>query len=143
MDLPCIAATAKPAAVLGAVLAGGRARRLGGGDKALQMLGGRPLLDHVLDRLRPQLGEIVLNANGDPARFAGWKLPVVPDVLDGQGGPLVGVLSCLDWTRANRPGVNVLVTVPCDTPFLPEDLIGRLLTARAEAGTALAVARSR
>src|SRR3990172_4670992 len=92
-----------PEGVIGVVLAGGKSSRMGGGDKALLPLGGRPLLVHVFERLRPQVAEIVLNANGDPGRFAAFGLPLVPDRLDGQMGPLAGIHAALPSTWANRP----------------------------------------
>ncbi|MFA5121254.1 molybdenum cofactor guanylyltransferase MobA [Zavarzinia sp.] len=118
---------------LGLILAGGRARRLGGGDKTLLPLGGRPLLGHVIERLAPQCAELLLNANGDPARFAGFGLAVVPDPVAGQPGPLAGVLAGL-----RRAGSRRLLTVPGDAPFLPADLAQRL----AAAGGRIAVAAS-
>jgi len=110
---------------VGVVLAGGLARRMGGGDKGLIELDGRPILDHVIERLAPQVRMIVLNANGDPERFARWKRPVAADVLPGNLGPLVGVLTGMDWVVANLPGVEWIVTVPTDAPFLPLDLVDR------------------
>jgi len=115
--------------VLGCVLAGGLARRMGGGDKPLQTLGGRSLLAHVLERLRPQVGAVILNANGDPARFAGFGLPVVPDGVPEYPGPLAGILAALDWAAAMRPDLPFVVTVPGDSPFLPGDLVARLRAA--------------
>ncbi|MEX2201064.1 MAG: molybdenum cofactor guanylyltransferase MobA [Dongiaceae bacterium] len=111
------------------VLAGGRARRMGGRDKSLTMLAGRPLLDHVLARLEPQVGRIVINANGDPGRFAGRGLPVVADSIDDFAGPLAGVLAGLDWVAANVPEAGWMLSVPADTPFLPRDLAARLQAA--------------
>lgn len=128
--------------ILGVVLAGGLARRMGGGDKSLQPLAGRPILQHILDRLTPQVDTVVLNANGDPARFAAWTLPVVGDVVDGFAGPLAGVLAGLAWARANRPDISDIVTVPGDGPFLPRDLVARMAAARAQAGADLACAAS-
>jgi len=122
------------------VLAGGLARRMGGGDKPLRLLGGRPMLDHVLDALRPQAGLIALNANGDPARFAGYGLPVLPDTLPDNPGPLAGILAGLEWAAAR--GADWLVTAPGDSPFLPADYVTGLHAARAAAGTALACAES-
>jgi molybdopterin-guanine dinucleotide biosynthesis protein A len=124
------------------VLAGGRATRMGGGDKALRMLGDATLLDHVLARLEGQGRGIVLNANGDPARFAGYGLPVVADSLPGQPGPLAGVLAGMDFA-ATLPGCADLVSVPSDTPFIPRDLVARLRAARDAAGAELACASSR
>lgn len=128
--------------ILAVVLAGGLARRLGGGDKCLLPLGGRPILDHVLERLAGQAGQILINAPGDPARFARWGLPVAEDAIPGFGGPLVGVLTALEWARAQAPWVADVVSVPGDGPFLPPDLTCRLLEARAAAGAELAQAAS-
>jgi molybdopterin-guanine dinucleotide biosynthesis protein A len=122
---------------LGVVLAGGLARRMGGGDKPLRALGGRPMLDHVLARLAPQCASLALNANGDPARFAAWGLPVWPDPLEGHPGPLAGILAALE-----NAALPFVVTVPGDTPFLPEDLVARLHAARGAAGAAIACAAS-
>lgn len=127
---------------LAVVLAGGLARRMGGGDKPLRLLGGEPLLAHVLRRLSPQVAEVILNANGDPARFASWRLPVVPDGLPDYPGPLAGILAALDWAAAERPGQAWVVSVPGDSPFIPQDLVARLHAARAEADVPLACARS-
>jgi molybdenum cofactor guanylyltransferase len=110
---------------VGVVLAGGLARRMGGGDKGLLELDGRPILDHVIERLTPQVRLVILNANGDPERSARWKRPVAADVLPGNPGPLVGVLTGMDWVVANLPGIEWIVTVPTDAPFLPRDLVDR------------------
>ena len=115
--------------VVGVVLAGGLARRMGGGDKPLRLLAGRPMLDHVLDALRPQLFDIALNANGDPARFAAYGLPVLPDPLPDNPGPLAGILAGLDWAAAR--GAGWLVSAPGDCPFLPADYVARLRAAAA------------
>ena len=127
---------------LGVVLAGGLARRMGGGDKPLRLLGGRPMLDHALSRLAPQVAAVILNANGDPARFAAHGLPVVADGLPDHPGPLAGILAALDWAAAQRPDLPWLVSVPGDSPFIPADLVARLHAARAAAGVPLACARS-
>jgi molybdenum cofactor guanylyltransferase len=127
--------------VLAVVLAGGLARRMGGGDKPLRMLGGRPLLDHVLARVGPQVAGVILNANGDPGRFAAYGLPVVADPLPEHPGPLAGVLAGLDWA-AGRPGVTDVLSVPGDCPFLPDDLLARLEAARRAAGLPMACAAS-
>lgn len=123
---------------LGVILAGGLATRMGGGDKALRDLHGRPILAHVIDRLTPQTAAIALNANGDPARFAEWILPVLPDSIEGYAGPLAGVLAGLDW--AAEMGARQIVTVAADTPFFPEDLALRLTAAAEAQGTAIALA---
>ena len=125
---------------LGAVLAGGLARRMGGGDKPLRPLAGRPLLRHVLDRVAPQVAAVVLNANGDPTRFADYALPVVPDGLPDNPGPLAGVLAALDWAAERRPDLPWVLTAPGDCPFLPLDLAERLHAAREAAGVPLACA---
>jgi molybdopterin-guanine dinucleotide biosynthesis protein A len=127
---------------LGVLLAGGLARRMGGGDKPLRAIGGRPLLDRAIERLRPQCAELILNANGDPARFAAYGLPVVPDTVPDFAGPLAGILAALEWVSEHRPHVEWVVSAAADTPFLPRDLVSRLQAARAEAGTPLACAES-
>jgi len=123
---------------LGVILAGGRATRMGGGDKGLLPLGKRPILAHVLARLAPQVDAVALNANGDPARFAAFGLPVLPDGMDGWPGPLAGVLAGLDWAAAE--GAGHVVSAAADTPFFPDDLVARLRAAAAEAGQPLAMA---
>jgi len=128
--------------VLAVVLAGGRARRMGGRDKALLELGGRPLVEHVIARLRPQVDALILNANGDPGRFARFGLEVVADPVAGHQGPLAGILAALDWARRRAPDVGWVVSAATDTPFLPLDLVARLLEAVHREGTALACAAS-
>jgi molybdopterin-guanine dinucleotide biosynthesis protein A len=124
--------------IAGVILAGGRATRMGGGDKCLLPLGGRPLLAHVASRIAPQVDRLALNANGDPSRFVGFGLPVLPDSVRGHPGPLAGVLAGLDW--AALLGADHLVTAACDTPFLPADLVAALRAAAVAAGTPLAMA---
>ena len=123
---------------LGVILAGGLATRMGGGDKTLRDLQGRPILAHVIERLRPQVAGMALNANGDPARFAEWDLPVIPDSIDGFAGPLAGVLAGLDW--AADQGATQIVTVAADTPFFPSDLTGRLVAGAEAQGVSIALA---
>jgi molybdopterin-guanine dinucleotide biosynthesis protein A len=123
---------------LGVILAGGLARRMGGGDKPLTVLGGRTILDRVIARLGPQVSGLVLNANGDPARFAALGLPVIGDTLPDHPGPLAGVLAGLE--HATTKGVDEIVTVTADAPFLPADLVARLLAGPAAAGTPLSCA---
>ncbi|MGG7567173.1 molybdenum cofactor guanylyltransferase MobA [Rhodovulum sp. DZ06] len=125
-----------PSRPLGVILAGGRATRMGGGDKGLRLVGGRPLLAHVVDRLSPQCAALALNANGDPARFADWGLPVLPDGMADYPGPLAGVLAGLDW--AAEQGAEAIVTAAADTPFFPVDLVARLQEAAGPSGLALA-----
>jgi molybdenum cofactor guanylyltransferase len=127
---------------LGLVLAGGLARRMGGGDKALIDIGGIPILDRALARLRPQCMGIMLNANGDPSRFARFGLPVIADDIPNFAGPLAGILAGLDWAAENARGVDWLVSAPGDCPFLPRDLVARLHQARLESESALACAHS-
>jgi molybdenum cofactor guanylyltransferase len=127
---------------LGLVLAGGLARRMGGGDKALLRIGRVTILERVLERLRPQCSGIMLNANGDPARFASTGLPVVADDVPGFAGPLAGILAGLDWAAAHAPGIAWVASVPGDCPFLPRDLLRRLHAARTAADTPLACAKS-
>ncbi len=128
--------------VLAVVLAGGLARRMGGGDKPLRMLGGQPLLDHVLARIGPQVAGVILNANGDAGRFAGYGLPVVADPVPDHPGPLAGILAGLDWAAAMRPEIADVLSVPGDCPFLPADLLARLRSAREAAGVPMACAAS-
>ena len=123
-------------APLGVILAGGLATRMGGGDKGLLPLGDSTILGHVIDRLGPQVAGLALNANGDPARFAGLGLPVLADSIDGFAGPLSGVLAGLDW--AATQGASHIVTAAADTPFLPADLVARLTRAGGAQGLALA-----
>jgi molybdopterin-guanine dinucleotide biosynthesis protein A len=127
---------------LGVLLAGGMSRRMGGGDKALRPLGGRTLLEHVIDRLAPQVGGLVINANGDAGRFARFGLPVVADGVPDFAGPLAGILAGLDWAVANRPDCPDIVSVATDAPFLPRDLVARLRREREDAGADLACAAS-
>jgi len=128
--------------IFGVVLAGGLSRRMGVGDKGLLPLGRSTMLGEVVRRLRPQVPSVVINANGDPSRFAALGLPVVPDVLEGAAGPLVGVLTGMRWAAANVPGATRVLTVSSDVPFLPADLVGRLAAAIGTAGDGIAVARS-
>jgi molybdenum cofactor guanylyltransferase len=127
---------------VGLLLAGGQSRRMGGGDKALRPLGGVPLLDRVIARLRPQVDALVLNANGDPARFASFGLPAIADRVPGFAGPLAGVLAGLDWAAASRPDCPYVVSVATDAPFLPADLVARFAAALDEVGADLACAAS-
>lgn len=126
-------------APVGVILAGGQARRMGGGDKALLPLGTGTLLSHVIERFSPQVAALALNANGDPARFD-TRLPVLADSIPGFAGPLAGVLAGLDWAAAE--GASHVVSAAADTPFLPADLVARLLLAAERAGTPIALAAS-
>jgi molybdopterin-guanine dinucleotide biosynthesis protein A len=128
--------------IIGVLLAGGLARRMGGGDKPLRLIAGRPILDRVIERLQPQVTGLVLNANGDPARFAGYGLPVVGDSIPDYAGPLAGILAGLDWAAENRPDCPMIASVPTDAPFLPLDLVARMESAVATEGADLACAAS-
>jgi molybdenum cofactor guanylyltransferase len=128
--------------IAGIVLAGGLSRRMGGGDKSLKLLAGRPILAHIVERAAPQVRALALNANGDAARFAAFGLPVVADSVADFAGPLAGVLAGLDWLASQKLGIEWMVSVPGDCPFLPEDLVERLHAARRGAGVPLACARS-
>ena len=126
----------------GVLLAGGLARRMGGGDKPMRQIAGRTILDRVIARLEPQCEELILNANGDPARFATFGLPVIADTVENFPGPLAGILAALDWVAINRPDVEFMLSAAADCPFLPRDLVARLHRARAEQNAQLAVAAS-
>jgi len=128
--------------IIGLVLAGGLSRRMGGGDKCLRPLGGRPILARILERLRPQVGTVVVNGNGDPARFAAFGAPVAADTVDGFAGPLAGILAGLRWIGSNRPEARFMVSVASDAPFFPADLVARLVAGAEAAGTPLACAMS-
>jgi molybdopterin-guanine dinucleotide biosynthesis protein A len=128
--------------MIGLLLAGGQATRMGGGDKCLRLLAGRPLLDYVAERLRPQLGRLLLNANGDPARFAAYGLPVVGDSPPDFAGPLAGVLAGLEWAAREVPDCPLLLSAPTDAPFLPRDLVRRLSAGREAEGADIAMAAS-
>ena len=124
------------------LLAGGLARRMGGGDKCLRLLGDRTILERVIARARPQVRALLLNANGDPNRFARFGLPVATDVIEGFAGPLAGVLTGMVWARVQRPDLAWIATIATDTPFFPADLVARLLAAVERNGAELACARS-
>lgn len=128
--------------IVGVLLAGGLARRMGGGDKALVTLGGAPLLSHVIARAAPQVSDLVLNANGDAGRFAGFGLPVAADTVEGFVGPLAGILAGLEWAARHVPEAQAVVSFPTDTPFFPSDLVARL-QASAQGGLACAASGGR
>ena len=127
--------------IAGVLLAGGLARRMGGGDKCLRPLAGETLLHRVIERAAPQVSPLILNANGDAARFSAYGLPVVADVVAGHAGPLAGILTALDWA-ARAPDCPLVASFATDAPFLPRDLVARLAEARTGAGAALACAAS-
>ena len=108
-----------PPRTLGAILAGGLSQRMGGNDKALLILEGRTLLEHVAGRLAPQCKSVILNANGNPSRFEGVHLPIVSDSVQGHPGPLAGILAALDWCAAHLPDIGWVASAPADTPFIP------------------------
>jgi molybdopterin-guanine dinucleotide biosynthesis protein A len=137
-----VTAPAVSPAAVGVLLAGGRSSRMGGGDKTLRTLGGRPILDWIVERARPQVGRLIVNANGDPGRFQGHHLPVVADVAQGFLGPLAGVLTALEWAATHAPGAEWVASFPTDAPFFPEDLVARLMEAAAREGADLACATS-
>jgi molybdopterin-guanine dinucleotide biosynthesis protein A len=126
----------------GVLLAGGLARRMGGGDKPMRTIGGRTILERVIARVMPQCDGLILNANGDPARFAAFGLTVIADDVPDFPGPLAGILAALDWTAAHRPEVEWVLSAAADCPFLPRDLVARLHEARARENAQLAVAAS-
>ena len=115
--------------VVGLLLAGGQARRMGGGDKCLRDLGGETLLARAIARAEPQVSKLLLNANGDPNRFADYGLTVIADVIDGFAGPLAGVLSGMTWLAQHHPQTRWLATFPTDAPFFPTDLVAGMLSA--------------
>jgi molybdopterin-guanine dinucleotide biosynthesis protein A len=127
--------------VVGIVLAGGRSSRMGGDDKCLKLLGGKPILARVLERLQPQVSELAINANGEPGRFAPFGLPVLADSVRGFAGPLAGMHAGLAWAQRNRPKLRYAVTVAADTPFFPDDLVQRFFAELGDSATPL-VARS-
>ncbi len=131
--------------VVGIVLAGGQARRMGGGDKCLLEIGGQSLLARAIDRLSPQVSKLVINANGDAARFGSFDAPVVKDTIDGFVGPLAGVLAGMRWTLEHAPDAPYIITAASDTPFFPRDLVQRFLqdVGRGQLSIALATSNGR
>jgi molybdopterin-guanine dinucleotide biosynthesis protein A len=128
--------------IAGIVLAGGQSRRMGGGDKCLRLLGGRPILSHIIDRARPQVAALALNANGDPTRFAQFGLPVVADSIPDFAGPLAGVLAGLDWAAMSVSQCSHVVSFASDAPFLPLDLVDRFVSALGDGRSSLVCAMS-
>lgn len=128
--------------LFGTVLAGGLARRMGGGDKVLRELAGRTILDRTIERLQPHCEALAINANGDPGRFTTFGLPVIADSIDGYAGPLAGILAGMDWCTQTSPDIDWLVTAPADCPFLPEDLVPRLISEREASNADIVVAES-
>jgi molybdopterin-guanine dinucleotide biosynthesis protein A len=130
------AATGLPAAI---VLAGGRSSRMGGGDKSFRLLGGQPLIAHVLGRLKPQASAVAISTNGDPERFGEFVLPILPDTVPGYLGPLAGLLAGMQW--AQSVGATHILSMPTDTPFFPENL-GASLAEASRAGAPVLAASS-
>ena len=126
--------------IVAVLLAGGLARRMGGGDKCLREVAGRPLLSHVIERILPQVDHVVLNANGDPERFSEYGLPVIADVVEGNVGPLAGILTGLDWAARHVTKCEWVVSVPTDAPFLPLDYVARMMAAIEDEDAELACA---
>jgi molybdopterin-guanine dinucleotide biosynthesis protein A len=132
-----------PRNIVGVVLAGGQSRRFGGGDKGFADLDGRPVLFHVIENFRPQVGSLILNANGDAERFAQFGLDVVSDNESPGHGPLSGILAALDWTKCHAPDCSAVATVSTDVPFLPPDLVERLHEERSDDEVAIATSAGR
>ena len=128
--------------ICGLLLAGGQSRRMGGGDKCLLPLGGRTLLQCMIDAARPQVGALVLNTNSDPALFTAYRLPIKPDVIDGHAGPLAGVLTGLEWAAECAPESSWVASFACDAPFVPPDLVSGLRQAIEAADADMACAAS-
>jgi molybdenum cofactor guanylyltransferase len=129
-------------ATYGLILAGGLARRMGGGDKTLIRVGGKTILERTIAGLAPQCAGLLINANGDVSRFSRFGLPVVADSIENFAGPLAGILAGLDWLAASASGIEWMLSVPGDCPFLPKNLVARLHAARTAADLPLACAGS-
>jgi molybdopterin-guanine dinucleotide biosynthesis protein A len=127
---------------VGVILAGGQARRMGGVDKALIPLGGTTLIERAIARASVQVRDLIINANGDPARFAHLGLPVIADRVPGFVGPLAGILAAFEWMRTNRPRARWLATFACDCPFFPMDMVARLVEKAGRENAQIAVAAS-
>jgi molybdenum cofactor guanylyltransferase len=128
--------------VIGLILAGGQARRMGGADKAFLKLGRETLIERAVARARPQVDELIINANGDLKRFASLACEVIPDRFGGFLGPLAGILSGFEWMRANRADARWLASFACDCPFFPTDMVARLIAEAQERNVQVAVAAS-
>ena len=128
--------------VAGVILAGGLSRRMGGGDKGLRELGGKPLMQHVIERLSRQAAPLAINANGDASRFAGFGLPVIPDASQEFAGPLAGVLAGMRWAAEVAPGARFIVTAACDTPFFPDGLVAKFLATAGDTYPSIVLAMS-
>lgn len=117
----------KPEQLVGVILAGGLARRMGGGDKSMLKLGGRRILDYIIESAQSQLHTVIINANGNPQRFAEFNLPVQADIVPDFAGPLAGVVSAMAWVKQNKPTATYIITMAADTPFFPNDYVVRML----------------
>ena len=126
----------------GVILVGGQARRMGGGDKCLKLLGGQTLLSRIIGRVQPQISIMILNANGNTERFLDYKLTTVSDVIGDFAGPLAGILTGMEWMRTHHPGVKWLASIPGDAPFIPRDFVGKCLKAASRTGTDIICAKS-
>jgi len=124
------------------ILAGGQARRMGGGDKSLLNLNGKTLLGHVIDALSEQTTRLIINANGNSARFSEYDLPVIKDTVDGFVGPLAGILAAMEWLALEDCPHPWLMSIPADTPFLPRDLVARLMARQEETNAKIVLAAS-
>ncbi|HEX6979923.1 MAG TPA: molybdenum cofactor guanylyltransferase MobA [Alphaproteobacteria bacterium] len=133
---------AYPPNIAGVILAGGLSRRMGGGDKCLRPLGGRPILAHIIERVGPQVETLAINANGDPGRFSAFGLPVVADVVEGYAGPLAGILTGMEWVTRHAPHCSWVASFASDAPFVPRDLVARMFEAIVGEGADLACAAS-
>lgn len=127
----------KKTGITGVILAGGEARRMGGGDKGLVELRGKPLVEHALAALSPQVNTVIINANRNRERYAAYGHPVIADSRQGFQGPLAGMLSCIE-----AAGTEFIVSVPCDSPLLPDDLVARLFRQLSEEEADISVAHN-
>jgi len=127
--------------IAGVLLAGGLSSRFGGGDKCLRLLDGKTLLQRVLSRAKQQVGPMILNASGDTHRFVDYDLEIIKDCIDGNLGPLAGVLTGLEWAKAHVSDVRWVASFPTDAPFFPTDLVERLLESAVTDNARIAVAK--
>lgn len=134
--------TGKNTAVTGVILAGGLSRRMGGVDKSTMVLGGKIMLAHSLDCLAPQVKTLIINCNGDLERFSRFGRPIVVDLIEGHAGPLAGILTGMRWSQEHAPEAKWIVTVAADTPFLPADLVAKLMSATGDDLSTIALAHS-
>ncbi len=128
--------------VVGVVLAGGLSRRMGGGDKSLMILGGKPMISHAIERLSPQAGTLIINANRDSSDFSDFSRPVIADTVEGFAGPLAGILAGMEWARENAPDARWIASVAADTPFFPTYFVARCVAASNLEEDMIALAKS-